>query len=178
MPLWRTLIGRIQWIPVLPSQMCPVCSVFMFQVCVITWRTNRCVLSSSWTQFCFAFLVKIFGEIRLKTLFPEVLKWEITWTSTVNSLRNSHFYPGHQLYGLYSKQTAPDLFPETHNILFRAIRLFDVGVLMRLNILHFQNCFGFYCLALVILWENKVIKDNVFSELRVWKTEAIFKEFG
>ena len=85
----------------------------------------------------------------------------------MNSLRNSHFYPDRQLYGMYSKEAAPDLFPETCNILFRAIRLFDVGVLMRLNILHFQNCFGFYCLALVILWENKVIKYTVFSKLCV-----------
>lgn len=77
-----------------------------------------------------------------------------------------------------SKQAAPDLFPETHDILFRAVRLFDVGVSMRLNILHFQNCFGFYCLALVVLSENKkVIRDNVSSKLRVRKTEAIFREW-
>lgn len=37
---------------------------------------------------------------------------------------------------------------------------------LRLNIFCFQNCFGFYCLDLVVLWENRKIgKNNVSSKL-------------
>lgn len=46
---------------------------------------------------------------------------------------------------------------------------------MRLNIFHFQYCFGFHCLDLVILWENmKVMKDNVSSKLSKFESQNFF----
>lgn len=47
---------------------------------------------------------------------------------------------------------------------------------MRLNIFHVRYCFGFYCLDLVILWENmKVIKDNISSKLSKFEKQNCFK---
>ena len=184
MPLCpKTWIGRIQLTPVFPSQMHPTQSVFSeLHVCMIPQRTNRCVLASCSTQFCsvfFFFLMKIFERLGFKLYSLK------SWSEKLLGLQLWVLCKTHisiqaiKSYGMDSKQAAPDLFPETHDILFRAVRLFDVGVSMRLNILHFQNRFGFYCLAWVILWENKkVIRDNVSSKLCVWKTEAIFRECG